>query len=355
MIEEKRSILKKLCDIINPYSWITATRNLLFDYELIKSRKFTIPTICIGNITVGGTGKTPHTEYLIKLLKSKYRTAVLSRGYGRKSKGYILAEYDTPANQIGDEPYQIKKKFKDVEVAVCERRSVGIERILSESKETEIILLDDAFQHRHVKAGLNIVLIDSSRPIWKDCILPFGRMRESEYGIKRADIVIITKCKELTVEEREACIGHIKRIKNTPVFFSGMQYGELYPLYGCCTKRITKDMDVLLVTGIARPEPLKAELEKRCSKVTLIKFADHHNFNESDLKEIELQYNNLKSDNKIIVTTEKDAARLLQHTDKLETIRQEIHVLPIEIEILSEKELFNKLILDYVEENSRNR
>lgn len=355
MIEKRRSVLKDLCDMINPYSWITATRNRMFDSNLIESREFTIPTICIGNISVGGTGKTPHTEYLIRLLKEKYRTAVLSRGYGRSSKGYILADGSTAMSQIGDEPFQIKNKFKDTDVAVCEKRVIGIEKIMSDIKDTEVILLDDAFQHRYVKAGLNILLIDSSRPIWQDCILPFGRMRESENGIKRADIAIITKCKELTTEEKEACISHIKKSKDIPVFFSHMQYGELYPLFGCCKKRITKDMEVLLVTGIARPEPLKKEIERRCSKVTLMKFADHHNFTESDFKSIEQQYNNLKSDNKIIVTTEKDATRILQHTGTTEQIKQNLHVLPIEVDFLSEKELFNKIILDYVAENSRNR
>jgi tetraacyldisaccharide 4'-kinase len=212
MIEEKRGILKKLYDMINPYSWITATRNRLFDCNLIKSHQPSIPTICIGNITVGGTGKTPHTEYLIKLLKDKYKTAVLSRGYGRKSKGYILADNSTPANRIGDEPYQIKTKFKDIDVAVCEKRVFGIERIISDLKEIGILLLDDAFQHRYVKAGLNILLIDSLRPIWQDCILPFGRMRESINGIKRADIVIITKCENLTAEQKESCISFVKEI-----------------------------------------------------------------------------------------------------------------------------------------------
>ena len=245
MIEEKRGILKELCDMINPFSWSAATRNRLFDRNLIKSHNPSIPTICIGNITVGGTGKTPHTEYLIKLLKDKYKTTVLSRGYGRKSKGYILADCDTPASRIGDEPYQIKTKFKEINVAVCEKRVFGIERIISDSGETEIILLDDAFQHRHVKAGLNVLLIDSSRPIWQDCILPFGRMRESANGIKRADIVIITKCEKLTEKQKEFCTSYIKEINDIPVFFSFMQYGELYPLFECSSKRITKDMDAL--------------------------------------------------------------------------------------------------------------
>ena len=355
MIEKKRGFLKEFCDIVNPYSWITATRNRLFDCGLIKSHLFSIPTICIGNISVGGTGKTPHTEYLVRLLKEKFHTAVLSRGYGRKSKGYILADEKTPMSIIGDEPFQIKSKFKhDINVAVCEKRVIGIEKLTKDTKETEVILLDDAFQHRHVKAGLNILLIDSSHPIWQDCILPFGRMRESENGIRRADIAIITKCKNLTEKEQNFCRNHIKKIKNIPVFFSGMRYGELYPLDGCSKKEISQETDVLLVTGIARPEPLIRQVESMCKNVTVIKYADHHNFTENDFKDIENRYNNLKSDNKIIITTEKDATRILQHADTGEVITQNTYVQPIEIEILNDTELFNKIILDYVTENSRN-
>ena len=356
MIEKKRGFLKEFCDIVNPYSWITATRNRLFDCGLIKSHLFSIPTICIGNISVGGTGKTPHTEYLVKLLKEKFHTAVLSRGYGRKSKGYILADEKTPMSIIGDEPFQIKSKFKqDINVAVCEKRVIGIEKLTKDAKETEVILLDDAFQHRHVKAGLNILLIDSSHPIWQDCILPFGRMRESENGIRRADIVIITKCKNLTDEEKNFCRNHIKKIKDIPVFFSRMRYGELYPLFGCYKKEISQETDILLVTGIARPEPLIRQVESMCKNVTVIKYDDHHNFTSNDFKEIEYCYNNIKNCNKTIITTEKDATRILQHTDVAKVIKESIQVLPIDIEILNKKEMFNKIILDYVTENSRNR
>lgn len=354
MIEKKRGISKDLCDIINPYSWITATRNRLFDCGLIKSHEFEVPTICIGNISVGGTGKTPHTEYLIRLLKELFNTAVLSRGYGRKSKGYILADENSPMSLIGDEPFQINNKFKDIRVAVCEKRKTGIERITADLPKTEVILLDDAFQHRHVKAGLNILLIDSSHPIWQDCILPFGRMRESIKGIDRADIAIMTKCDSLTTREYDACVNHIRAIKDVPVFFTRMQYGELYPLFGCSTKKVTKETEVLLITGIARPEPLKKEIARRYGKVSVMKYADHHNFSTNDLEKIEERYRNIKNDNKIIITTEKDATRIIEHTGTPQTVKENIYVLPIEVEFLNEKEMFNKMILDYVTENSRN-
>ena len=354
MIDKKRGLLKGLYDIINPYSWITMTRNKLFDNGLIGSHEFSIPTICIGNISVGGTGKTPHTEYLIKLLKDKYRTTVLSRGYGRKSKGYILADDNTFMENIGDEPFQIKRKFSDIDVAVCEKRVHGIERIISDLQNTEVILLDDAFQHRHVKAGLNIVLIDSSRPIWQDCILPFGRMRESIKGLERADIVIITKCNNITDKEKEFCKNYIKDIKDIPVFFSQMQYGELYHLFACSNRNITDDTEVLLITGIARPKPLEDEIKRRYGKVTVMKYADHHNFTANDFKKIEQEYNNINCDNKIIITTEKDATRIIQHKDTPRLIKENTYVLPIEVDVLNEKDLFNKIILDYVTENSRN-
>lgn len=355
MIEKKRGLFKELCDAINPYCWVTAIRNRLFDYGLKKSHEFDVPTICIGNISVGGTGKTPHTEYLVRLLKDRFRTAVLSRGYGRKSKGYILADNSTTVEMIGDEPFQIKNKFREANVAVCEKRVTGIENICAEIKETEVILLDDAFQHRHVKAGINIVLIDSTHPIWQDCILPFGRMRETAKGIRRADIVIITKCDDITNAQKEFCRNYIKEIKDIPVFFSRMQYGEPYMLFGCSTKKATPHTEVLTVTGIAHPEPMEQEIGRRFGKTIAMRFADHHNFTTNDLKKIEERYNSIDNEDKIIITTEKDATRISQHPDTPQVVKENIYVLPIEVEMLDEKDLFNKIILDYVTENSRNR
>lgn len=184
---------------------VMAARNKAFDTGVLKSREFAIPTICVGNISVGGTGKTPHIEYIAKLLKDEFRIAVLSRGYGRKSKGYIKADNRSTMQQIGDEPFQIKNKFKDIDVAVCEKRVYGIEQLTKENSELQVILLDDAFQHRHVKTGLNILLIDSNRPVWNDCVMPFGRLRERISGIRRADIVIMTKCREMTEEQMTTC------------------------------------------------------------------------------------------------------------------------------------------------------
>lgn len=356
MIEKKRCTLRSLADAVNPYSWITAARNLAFDTGLFESRAFALPAICIGNISVGGTGKTPHTEYLIRLLRKRFKVAVLSRGYGRKSKGYIRATESSPMPVIGDEPFQIKNKFPDIDVAVCEKRVTGIERLTAEVPGIEAILLDDAYQHRHVKAGLYILLIDSNRPIWNDCILPFGRLRESISGIKRADVVIMTKCDGITKEEAEQCCKYIKKYKDIPVFFSAMRYGTLYGVFGQKERpEIKEGTNVLLVTGIARPEPLKAEIERRGARVTLMKYPDHHNFTADELEEIAAAFNAMNGRDSIIVTTEKDATRLMRHEGVPSCIKERSYALPIEVEILHEKDkMFNQIIVDYVTENSRN-
>lgn len=357
MIDHKRGFLKALLDAVNPYGWVTGIRNKAFDCNILKSRSFDIPVICIGNITVGGTGKTPHTEYLVRLLRRKYRTAVLSRGYGRDSKGYVKAGTTTTMTEIGDEPFQIKNKFKEIDVAVCEKRVEGIKELLGEKNGLQVILLDDAFQHRYVKAGLNILLIDSNRPLWQDCILPFGRMRESIRGIKRADVAVITKCKGITPSQAEWCKRYLKREKDIPVFFSTMRYGEHYPLFADNRKtpEIRQDTEVLLVTGIAKPEPLKSEIESRGARVKLMQYADHHNFTVAELGKIAESFNRLQGKHKMIMTTEKDATRLLQRKELPDCIKENIYALPIEIDILyGDEKMFNQIIEDYVTENSRN-
>ena len=357
MEKKGRGITRQLFDAVNPYRWITGARNLMFDNGILESRSFPIATICIGNISVGGTGKTPHTEYLIELLQKNHSIAVLSRGYGRKSKGYVKADGATRMPQIGDEPFQIKNKYPDISVAVCEKRVTGIERLTSEIKGLDVILLDDAYQHRYVKAGLNILLIDSNRPIWNDCVLPFGRLRETIAGTKRADVVIMTKCEGITEDEKRWCRNYIKGWKEIPVFFSRMRYGDCYPLFRseCKADGYGKAKEVLLVTGIAKPEPLRAELARLGAKVTLMQFSDHHNFSTADLDGIAARFEAIEEKNKVIVTTEKDATRLLQRTDLARSIRENIHVMPIKVEIMGdEEEVFNKIVEEYVTENSGN-
>ena len=348
----KRNLLRVMADALNPYNWVMTARNRAFDTGVLKSREFGVPTICVGNITVGGTGKTPHIEYIVRLLKAEYRIAVLSRGYGRKSKGYVKATADTPMELIGDEPFQIKEKFTDIEVAVCERRAVGIERLLAEEKALQAILLDDAFQHRYVKAGLNIVLIDSNRPVWRDNVMPIGRLRESAGAIARADIVIFTKCMGVTDEQKSSYRSYIRKIKDIPVYFTTIRYGKPYPLFGNSAAAITKDDRVLLVTGIATPQPLKTEIEGYGAKVELMQYGDHHDFSATELEEIAARFK--ESHCTMIVTTEKDATRIRQHKVLPQVLRDNIYALPIEVEFMDgEERLFNNNIYNYVTENSR--
>ena len=354
MENKKRGILKQVLDAVNPYNWITWTRNRMFDNGMLESREFPVATICIGNISVGGTGKTPHTEYLIEILRGSHKIAVLSRGYGRKSKGYIRADEATPMPQIGDEPFQIKNKYPEIDVAVCEKRVTGIEKLTSEVQGLDVILLDDAYQHRYVKAGLYILLIDSNRPIWQDCVLPFGRLRENLAGIRRADIVVMTKCDNITPDEQAWCRNYIKGWKDIPVFFSKMKYGSCYPLFKDAALHKADDArNVLLVTGIAKPGPLRAEIERRGKKVTMMQFGDHHNFTTADIDNIAARFNAIEGNSKVIMTTEKDATRLLQRDDLAQNIRESIYVMPIKVEFLGgEEKMFNKIIEEYVTENS---
>lgn len=359
-MQNRKGILKTLADIINPYHWIMAARNRAFDSGRLSSQSFDVPIICIGNITVGGTGKTPHTEYLIRLLKERERVAVLSRGYGRKTKGYIKACQQTTMPMIGDEPFQIKQKFPDITVAVCEKRATGASLLLTSENAPTVILLDDAYQHRHIKAGLYILLVDFNRPIWSDCTLPFGRLRECDCGASRADIVIMTKCPaDITPQQMEDCRKNLKTKEGTPLFFSQVTYGAIYPLHAQhSTKRtsIEKGDNVLLLTGIAKPGPLKKEIEQQGADVTLMQYADHHNFSDKDIEAIATRYKKMSGE-KIIVTTEKDATRLLQADNLPQDIKENIWVMPIEIKIIDndKKEMFNQIILDYVTENTRNR
>lgn len=354
----ERAILYRILDAINPYHWVTSARNRAFEYGWLKSTSFAHPIICVGNITVGGTGKTPHTEYLIHLLKKDYKVAVLSRGYGRKSRGYHRATPLTAMQLIGDEPFQIKNKFKDVTVAVDERRVHGIEQLLKEDNPPQVILLDDAYQHRYVKAGLNILLIDNNRPVWRDTLLPIGRLRESVAGIERADIIIVTKCPHNMIEERkELCRKMLQTKKGTPLFFSTMRYGSPYPLFPEAVKngcKIESGCNILLLTGIAKPAPLKAELERRGASVILKQYADHHNFSEGDIKEVAEKFSRIDG-KKLIITTEKDAARLTSLPSLPQEIKESIYALPIVVDFLDDKrEEFDKLVSEKVKSLIKN-
>ena len=333
------SINKKLL----PLSWLyglgVGFRNLLFEMGILKSRPYSTPVISVGNITVGGTGKTPHVEYLIRLLKDRAKVAVLSRGYKRKTSGFVLAGDDATVRTIGDEPYQMKTKFPDITVAVDKKRTRGIEKLTSGDyvKDIDVILLDDAFQHRYVKPGINILLVDYHRLIIYDKLLPAGRLREPVVSKNRADIVIVTKCpKDLRPMEFR-------------VITKAM---SLYP-YQQLSESLA-DKNVLLLTGIASPEQMLIDLKNYAKEVTPLAFSDHHDFKKKDVDRINEAFNALPSP-KLIVTTEKDETRLKQVEGLSDEVKSLLYVLPIKIEILLDQEnTFNQSIINYVRKNSRN-
>lgn len=353
-----QKFIMRLIDFINPYSWVATIRNIAFDAGWIESRGFDLPIISVGNLTVGGTGKTPHIEYIIKLLKDEFHVATLSRGYRRKSKGYVKAAENFNATEIGDEPAQIKKKFPDITVAVDEKRVNGIIHLLKEEKKPDVILLDDAFQHRYVKPGLSIVLVDYNRPTWRDCVLPFGRLREKAEGIRRAHAIVVTKCPaDITKETKEHCKKMLGAKNDTPIFFSTVCYDEPIAIFNVKNKECTINVgsEILLLTGIARPEPLKKELEQRGANVTLMKFADHHHFTSGELKEIATKFASLPAKKRIIITTEKDAERIIGRDDLPNIIKENIYTIPIKVKITENEKMFNQIIVDYVRKNQRDR
>ncbi|WP_321480627.1 tetraacyldisaccharide 4'-kinase [uncultured Bacteroides sp.] len=362
-MEEPRSRINKwLYPVSILYGTVVGIRNKLFDWGILQSKSFNIPTICIGNLSVGGTGKTPHTEYLIKLLKSKYQIAVLSRGYKRHSRGYILASSESTARNIGDEPYQMKNKFSDIYVAVDENRCHGIGKLLKlHDPKADVILLDDAFQHRYVKAGLNILLTDHHHLFCDDKLLPAGRLREFIKGKNRAHIVIVTKCpSDIKPIDFNIITKKLDLFPFQQLYFSSFRYGKLTPLFEEFnkTKRelssIQKDEHILLLTGIASPDTIMKELQSRTKNVTLLAFNDHHDFSSGEINMIKERFEKMQSEKKIIITTEKDAARLIHHpafSDELKTVS---YTLPIEVRILQNQQYnFNKNITDYVRENKR--
>lgn len=354
----------KINEWMLPLSWLyglgVRLRNHLFELGILKSRSFDIPVISVGNITVGGSGKTPHVEYLIRLLKNNCKVAVLSRGYKRKSKGFVLADAKTRMTDIGDEPYQMKTKFPDVHVAVDKNRCHGIDMLTSgeTTKDTDVILLDDAFQHRYVKPGINILLVDYHRLIIYDKLLPAGRLREPQSGKARADIVIVTKCpKDLKPMEYRVIIKAMNLYPYQQLFFTSLDYDDLYSVFGN-TKRpldsIKRTDNILLLTGIASPKQLANDISEYTSNITQLNFPDHHQFTAKDIERINSTFSNMPSP-KIIITTEKDTARLADMDGLSDDVRQSLYKLPIRVKfMLDQEDEFNNKIIGYVQKNSKN-
>ena len=348
-----------------PLSWLygmgVRLRNTMFDIGLLKMRAFQVPVISVGNITVGGSGKTPHVEYLISLLKDRFSVAVLSRGYKRKSKGFVMARRDTTMQEIGDEPYQMKQKFPMVTVAVDKNRCHGIDQLTADDKTLDVILLDDAFQHRYVKPGINILLVDYHRLIIYDELLPAGRLREPLQGKDRADIVIVTKCpKEMKPMEYRVLTKAMQLFPYQQLYFTTLEYDELRPLFPAetagqpMTKALLSDQHILLLTGIASPEQLEHDLGPITSHILPLTFGDHHQFTSKDIQLINDTFAAMPTP-KCIVTTEKDATRLYDAEGLSQEVRQALYVLPIHIIFMQEQEeTFNQQIIGYVRKNSRN-
>ncbi|MFN2458031.1 MAG: tetraacyldisaccharide 4'-kinase [Chitinophagaceae bacterium] len=323
-------------------------RNWLYDKNIFKPTSFGLPIICVGNLSVGGTGKSPMVEYLVKHLKGSFKVATLSRGYKRKTKGYALATAQTTAIDIGDEPMLFFRKFPDVPVAVGEQRLEAIPQLLHDHPETRAIILDDAFQHRAIDAGLNILLTDYRNLFTRDFFLPTGDLRDLKSSYKRAEIIIVTKCREnLSPEERDEVIAEIKPQPGQPVFFTTIVYGRPYHITQHHTVLLDEYTEVLLVTGIANPLPIKKYLEELIHTYYMMHYSDHHIFSTDDWKEIQSRFAAIEADKKIILTTEKDAMRLLKYESELNHLP--FYVIPIEPRFLFKQDTeFNNLVISFI-------
>lgn len=333
-------------------------RNRLFDWKVLRAERYDLPVISVGNLTVGGTGKTPHTEYIIRLIKDRYRVAVLSRGYKRKSSGFLLAGPRSTSEEIGDEPYQMRRKFPDILVAVDADRRRGIRHLLAlpEGKRPEVIILDDAFQHRYVTPTLNLLLTDSHRLYTHDKLLPTGRLREPADGARRADAVIVTKCEpRVRPADFRGMEEELHLSERQGLYFSQILYGELEPLFpGEAPERTLKGLDasteVLLVSGIANPAPLEKEIHTYTERITSLAFPDHHAFDRHDLQRIQTAYGQLGSPHKLIITTEKDAARLRDLPSLPREWRSHLYCLPITVGFrMGQEKLFQELIIKHIQ------
>lgn len=341
------------------YGFAVNIRNKLFDFNILKSKEFRIPVISVGNITVGGTGKTPHVEYLVELLSADYKIAVLSRGYKRKTKEFTIAGENTPVSFVGDEPWQIKEKYPEITVAVDSNRARGIEKLLQAVPDIDVILLDDAFQHRYVKPGVNILLIDYSRQLHNDHMLPYGWLRESPVERYRADVILFTKSpQKITPIDKRLMLSKLEMSASQHAFFTSIVYKELLPLIPeakpvTLQQIASEKYSILLVAGIANPQPLLEELGRHSETIKTVLFPDHHYFTQNDLKKIQDEMDALPGENKIVVTTEKDVSRLKEFASVLVNASN-WYYLPIKIAFHpGEAELFTKYIFHYVRNNNR--
>lgn len=320
--EQRKAIMD---GVLLPFSWLYGAgvwlRNKAFDFGLLPQEEFEIPVVSVGNITVGGTGKTPHVEYIIEALYRSYNVAVLSRGYKRKTKGFILASDNMTPRDIGDEPYQIYRKFSGlITLAVCESRRKGIHELQRINPDINLILLDDAFQHRYVYPKVNVLLLDYNRLPFEDRLMPLGQLREPVSSVSRCDMVVVTKCPvDITPTERRVINQSLNLLSFQKLFFSAIRYGEPVPVFPVQSPQLTslqwlhEDDTILCLTGIATPMPLVRYLRQFAAKVKVMPFDDHHNFTRRDFNDIFKVYKSLEGKRKFIITTEKDAVRIMNN------------------------------------------
>ncbi len=358
MVKPAGDIRRSLLPLSWLYGIVISLRNWLFDYNILRQRSFDIPVICVGNITVGGTGKTPHIEYLIRLLSKRHKVAVLSRGYKRKSKGFRVVKTDSRVQDVGDEPLQIKQKFPDTMVFVDRNRVRGIEKILDADNHPrpDVILLDDGFQHRYVKPSLSILLVDSNRPVYEDMLLPAGLLREPLAGKNRASIVIVTKCDpDMQPIDFRIYTNGLNLFPFQELYFTSLQYGTIkpvFPEFGGEDIELNdlRKKHLFLVTGIASPAPLVDKLEYKTYNLFTKFFPDHHSFTKEDIRSIREMVESVDDTNKIILTTEKDAVRFRALPFLDEEMKQLLYYIPVCISFISdeEKTLFNNKIQEHV-------
>ena len=346
--------------LLAPISWLYAfvlyIRHWLYDSGIVRSKSFSVPTICIGNLAFGGTGKTPHTDYLIKMLKDKVNVAVLSRGYGRKTKGFVLAGKDTTYEQIGDEPLLFHTKYDNIAVAVDEDRPNGVKKLLQLDKTPDVVLLDDAFQHRKIKPGLNIMLTEYYNIYKKDMLVPAGNLRDVKGAAKRADIIIVTKSPRVLLPyDKRDMINTLNAKPYQTVFFTYIDFQGLTPINKAAMETQLQNIkSVYLFCGIANPYPLEDHLKRKYNTLITNYYDDHHSFSDIDIDTIIDGYNSVIGKNKIIVTTEKDLMRLTSTSYLSRFDNVPLFTIPIEVRFNDEKEeeIFKNLILEYVGKNS---
>lgn len=314
-------------------------RNRMFDHGILKGREFRVPVVVVGNLAVGGTGKTPHVEYLIEALRDHHNLAVLSRGYKRNTKGFLLAGPDSTPADIGDEPYQIYSKYgAEVAVAVCEDRVEGMNRLLELNPGITMVLMDDAFQHRYVKPSVSVVLTEFNRPVFRDSLMPYGRLREPRTSLNRADIVVVTKCPaEMKPMQYRIFEENLNLFPFQKLYFSTFLYGALEPVWPGSSREIPdmvalpEGTGILAVSGVANPRPFVKQLRRSKAKVRLKRFSDHHNFSQGDMDRIVRAFDAIKEPNRFIVTTEKDAVRLRSNPYFPDRLKPIVYFLPVRV------------------------